>query len=235
MDSIFKNIYIKILLIIVTLYSLVGFVVLPYLMQSNFSTLVKKELNTNAYLNRVYINPFTFSIELHNLLIQDKKNDLLLYVESIKTDVEPLELLFGEITLDYIYIDSLNTSISLYKENEFNFSHILNQLKQEKTNTIPQTDEIKKEPLPFSIHTFKLENTILEFTDFTKSNKFNIKTKPFDLKIDNFSTKKNIKAIVRTDIEIIDTLKLKLDSRLIMNPMKTEGDISFTKFHLSKI
>ena len=152
MPTIFKKFYVKILFIIVGIYSLIGFIIVPYLIQSNFSNLSHEKFNVNAYLSRVYINPYTFEVGLHDLLIKDDKQETLLYFKSFKTNLELYKLLFGEIELDYIHIDSLKTVISLYKDNNFNFSHILEQLSQKEQEQTIQNKETNSSPLLFSFH-----------------------------------------------------------------------------------
>ena len=193
MKSIFKSIYVKVLLVILAIYSLMGFVLLPYLIQSNFSKIIKDKLNSNASLARVYINPFTLEIGLHNLLIQDDKNKILLYFKSFETNIEFTKLILGEIEISYIHINSLKTAISLYKNNEFNFSHML---KQRAVNAKEDKVIIKdKESLSFlfTLNQLLLQDTRLVFNDFTKSKNFEINTKPFNFEMQNFSTKKAYK------------------------------------------
>ena len=207
------------------------------MIQSNFSQIIREQLNTNASISRVYINPFTFEVGLHKLLIQDDKNKTLLYVNSFETDLEISNLLFGEIKLDYIHINSLKVAVSLYKNNEFNFSHILKQLNQNlKAKTTSAQDKAKvSSPLIFGVNNLLLQDTRLLFNDQTKSKNFEIVTKPFNFEIKNFSTKKDSVAKINTNIQIIDTLNLNLQSNLALFPTNIDGDISIKEMQLKKI
>lgn len=217
------------------LYSLLGFVLLPYLIQSNFSKIIKEKLDSNASLAKVYINPYTFEIGLHNLLIQDDKNKTLLYFKYFETNIKFTKLLFGEIEIDYIHIDSLKTAISLYKNNEFNFSYMLKQLEKNTESEKKPTQSKDKSPIIFTLSELLLQDTRLVFNDQTKSKDFEIRTKPFNLKIQNFSTKKESIAKINTKIEIIDTVNFKLDSNLLLSPTKIDGNFSLKEIQLQKI
>ncbi len=232
MRTIFKYTWLKILLIILFFYSFFGFVILPYLIQSNFTNLVKKHLNTNGYLSRVYINPFSFKIGFYNLIIQDDKNKTLLYFKSFETNFELTELFLKKITLDYITIDSLKTSLSLYKNGEFNFKHIKKHLSQNKAKESTKKEESS---FIFTINQFLLTNTRLDFSDYTKSKLFTIKTKPFDFEIENFSTQLHNQAKMKTNIKILDTAYVDLNARLVLSPLKIGGDISLQNIQLKKI
>ena len=210
---------------------------MPYLIQSNFSKIIKEQINTTAILSRVYINPYTFEIGLYNLLIQDDKNKTLLYFKSLQTNVEFTKLLFSQIELSYIHINSLKTAITLYKNNEFNFSHILKQLEQNKKIKEEPKEIQKKEnnPLLFTLNELLLKDARLIFNDQTKSKNFEITTKPFNFEIKNFSTKENSVAKINTNIEIVDTLNLNLQSNVLLSPTKIDGKISFQDIQLQKI
>jgi len=233
--TIFKFRISKILLILLFLYSLFGFIVLPYLIQSNFTKVMKDTLNTTAYLNRVYINPFTFEVALHKLIIQDDKHKTLLYIKSFETDFELLELLKKEIQLDYIYLDSLKTSLTLYNNKSLNFAHILNHLDQTKEDDITQETTKKDSAFIFTINELLLTDTQIEFIDETKSQVFHVKTKPFNFKMENFSTKENAVANLNTNIDIINTANLNIKTNLSMIPMHLNGDIALTKVQLPNI
>jgi len=233
--TIFKFTISKILLIVLFLYSLFGFIVLPYLIQSNFTKVIKENLDTNGYLSRVYINPFTFKLELHNLLIQDDKHKTLLYFKSLETDFELLELMLKEIELDYLEIDSLKTSVTLYENETFNFKHILNHLNQAKDEKHTKETKTNDSELIFTINELLLKNTRIRFTDKTKSKTFQIKTKPFDFTMEDFSTKHNTTATIISDIDIVDTARLHLSSNFILAPLQVKGDISLQQLQLEKI
>jgi hypothetical protein len=235
MKTIFRSIYIKILSIVLVIYSVIGFIILPYLIQSNFSSLIKQELNANAYISRVYINPFTFEVGLHNLLIQDEKNTLLLYFKSFRTNINLTSLLFAEIRLNYILIESLKTSVTLSKNKALNFSHILKQLSQKTKTSVNKTKVTNTSPLLFSVNNIQLMDTRLKYIDKTKSENFEVETKPFILEIKNFSTKENNIAKISTNIEVIDTLNIELNSDLILSPTKINGNIAIRDLKLVKI
>ncbi|MDC0933396.1 DUF748 domain-containing protein [Arcobacteraceae bacterium] len=235
MKTIWKNTWSRILFIIFMVYSLLGFIILPYLIQSNFTEIIRNTLNTNAYLNRVYINPFTFEVRLHKLLIQDNKNKTLLYFKSLKTDLNLFSLINNEIELDYIYLDSLKTSITLYKDKKLNFSHILTKLNEKTKKQDVKNKEVKESELLFTLNTLHLKNTQFDFFDQTKTKDFEIKTKPFDFKVDNFSTKRNSSAKIATNIEIIDTANFNFSSNLMLSPIRIDGDMSLQDIQLQKI
>jgi len=128
----------------------------------------------------VYINPFTFEVDLKNLMIKDNKEETLLYFQNLNLDFELLDLFMGEIRLQHLFINNFKSSITLYENNKFNFTHILEYLDQSKKNdkvdeTDNTTENVKeKQPLYFIIERFSLSNTNLIYTDRLNKTKTNL-------------------------------------------------------------
>jgi len=164
MKTILKPLYVKVLLFLLFLYTLSGFLIIPYLIQSNFSKTVQEKLNTYGSLGRVYINPFSFEIELDNLLIKDDTNNTLLYFKKLDLNYELTQLFQKEITLNHLIIEDLKTSIIIYKNNRFNFTHILDQLAQQSKPEVTEK-KVKKEQsnLYFTLDSFILQNARIVF------------------------------------------------------------------------
>jgi len=232
MKQLINSLYFKIIVSLVAIYTLFGFILVPFLIQTNFTKLVKKHLNTYGYVQKIYINPYSFEITVKNLLINDDKNEALLYFKNLNLKLEPTALFNNKIQLKYLHMDSLKSSISIYKNNQFNFSHILKKLSKDSI----KNKESKNNNLIFNIKDLHLKNTKLYFKDYTKNEPFKIDTKPFDLNLKNFSTKANKKAILKTNIDIPNTLKLTLNSNIFINPtLNINGDIKLEELNLSKI
>ena len=189
----------------------------------------------------MYINPFTFEVDLKNLMIKDNKEETLLYFQNLNLDFELLDLFMGEIRLQHLFINNFKSSITLYENNKFNFTHILEYLDQSKKNdkvdeTDNTTENVKeKQPVYFIIERFSLSNTNLIYTDRlnkTKTNlminklafKFNVtqeqeelnlKVVNFDLQIPSFSyVDKRFDIKTDTFINTIAEIQLNINENL---------------------
>lgn len=237
MEKIYKSKIAIVLSSLIFLYTILGFVFLPYLIQKNFSKTLSETINTNGYLEKVYINPYTFEVELTNLLIQDKKNINLLYFNKFSFDFEFTSLFSDTLLIKYIYLNNLKTNIILDKNKITNFQYILDVLNKNKSENI-STNEVKisKTQLPvIKINNINLRNNRIVIVDNSKSTPFKIETKMFDIDIQNLSTLKNSDASIKTKIDITDTLLLTLNSKLSLNPISTNGDLRLDNISINKI
>ena len=102
-----KKLLLKIVLGLVTVYAVVGFFVLPGVVktqiQENASTVLKRKVTVDD----IYINPFTFRVEVEKFHIAGLNNeDALVKIRKIFLDLDPLYLLKGEINVALIQINS---------------------------------------------------------------------------------------------------------------------------------
>lgn len=223
-------------------YTLLGFVLVPYFIQSNFTKIISEQLNTQGYLKRIYFNPYTFELKLENLLILDDSDQSLLYFRSLYLNINWSNITSKEIIIDQFLIDGLKTSVDLYKEKKFNFSHILTHLeqsahkkekeKEKETDTVKANTDI---PLTITLQQLLLSNTQLIVTDHTKTKPFELKTKPFNFEVRDFSTQKNKAATIRTNIEIENTLLIGLNAFLELSPLKLQGNLTVQDIQLNRI
>ena len=237
MKNIYKSIVFKVLVSIVALYTLLGFVILPYLIQSNFTKLLNKTTSSWGYLEKVYINPYTFEVELKNLLIQDNKNKTLLYFNTLNIDLEISSLFNNTIQFTNIYLYDLKTNIILDKNNQTNFQYILDFLEK---NSTPEKSKTKDETknnrsIYLKIDNLNLVDNRIIFQDFTKSTPFKINTKKFNIHLSNISMIPDEKGKLSLDVDVVDTFRLKIKSNIVLNPIKIDGDLILDNLRVNKI
>ena len=61
-------------LIILTIYSLIGFFAIPYVIKSQITTLTPELTGREISISEVKLNPFTLSLTIHGLSLADKDN-----------------------------------------------------------------------------------------------------------------------------------------------------------------
>jgi|GEM_PF-2505948 len=232
------SIVLKVLVSIVALYTILGFVLLPYLIQTNFTKILKQTTSSSGYLEKVYINPYTFEVELRNLLIQDDKNKTLVYFNTLQVDLELSSLLNNIVHFKQIYLYDLKTNIVLDKNNQTNFQYILDFLEKNSTNSEsiskPQANN-KTTPIYFKIDKIDLIDNRINFEDFTKTEPFKIDTKKFNINLHDISLLPDEKGKLFLDIDIADSFRLKMNSSLSLNPIRVEGDLSLDNLRVDKI
>ncbi len=234
MKKLYKSIVLKIIVALVVIYTLLGFVILPYFIQANFSKTLKTFTSANGYLERVYINPYTFEVELTNLLIQDDKNKTLLFFNKFGLDFEFKSIFTDVFVIQSIYMKDLKTNTILDRQKVTNFQYILDFLNKDKTAKAEETEKIST-PVIVKIKDIKLIDSRIVFIDNSKSSPFEIKTKKFDINVQNLSLVPNSKGKLIVITDITNTAVVKINSSLSLNPVKLEGSFSLDNLRVDKI
>ena len=234
----YSAIVLKVLVSIVAFYTVLGFILLPYLIQTNFSKVLKQTTNASGYLEKIYINPYTFEVELKNLLIQDDKNKTLVYFNTLQVDLELSSLLDNIVHIKQIYLYDLKTNIVLDKNNQTNFQYIIDFLENNSKNS-ESTSETQANnetsPIYFKIDNINLKNNRITFEDFTKTEPFKVDTKKFNVKLHDISLLPDEKGKLFLDVDIEDSFRLKMNSNLSLNPIRVDGDLILDNLRIDKI
>ena len=224
----------KIIIAIVTLYSLLGFILLPYLIQSNFTKILKQTTSATGYVEKVYINPYTFEFNIKNLLILDDKNKTLLHLGKFSFDFEFTNLFKSIFIIKNISTENLKLNLSLNKQKNSNFQYILDFISKNKT--VDKQPKSKDSKIPnIKIETINFINNKISFVDNSKTIVYKLVTKEFNINIKNISTQKDSVGDIKTKIIVEDTLNLELDSKISINPLDIDGSISIKKLRIDRI
>jgi outer membrane protein OmpA-like peptidoglycan-associated protein len=225
----------KLLLIFLVIYAFVGFVILPYLVQSNFSKIIRQQTSANATLGKVYLNPFTFELIIKDLLLHDNENKTLVYFKKFYINVDITTLLKDTIIVQDIYLENFKSNIVIKDDKKTNFQYILSYLKKYHTSINIKQDDKKIHFPAIKFNNIRFKSNRISFMDNSKNTPFKVTTKKFNINLHNISTKLNSKGIFYTNIDIKNTLKLAVKSTVTLNPFKIIGILKIKNFKINKI
>ena len=181
----FKKVFIS----LITIYAILGFILIPYFAKPKIVAIVNQELNAKFELDSIYLNPFVFKLELSGVKLSSVDDKELLYFKSLMVNLNPSSLIYSALHIKSFLIDEPRISLVLDKNKQINLTSILktSQEKKEKTNsktTIPRIivdsiavndgslnfeDYSKKSPFQFSLDTIGFELKNIDTKDLTTS------------------------------------------------------------------
>jgi hypothetical protein len=115
----------------VLLYTLVGFVIVPFVVKIKISDIVKERFSREASVESVSFNPFTFELSIEELSLLDKDNSAFISLKELYADINVLPIINGRFELENITVTNPVITIKKLNESEFNFSDLF------KTQEIP--------------------------------------------------------------------------------------------------
>jgi hypothetical protein len=231
----FTRLFSKLVIGVIVVYSIIGFFILPYFIQFYIPTIIKKTIQTHSYVDSVHFNPYTFKIQISNLIIQDQNKKNLLFFETLKININPLKLLNQEITLSELTIDNLKLAIDIDKNNITNFQYILDALDSKNNDTTNTETNKTDEGILIKVDNLNLSNIRFVFEDYSKTTPFIVETKPISLFSNNIQLKPNHTNKFDLNVDTKDVGKVSFQSNIIVAPLSIDGKIALTNIAVNKI
>ena len=149
----------RMVVILIAVYAVTGLLILPWIVKSLFASKLSASLKREASVEEVHINPFTFSVVLRDITIQERNSYLpFLAIREVSLNFELLPLFKGMILLDEVRLlrPYLNLTRNKGGGDDYNFSDLLSSKKE------------KGEGVKFQIRNLSLSDGSLGFMDLPR-------------------------------------------------------------------
>lgn len=133
-----KNIYI--IGTIVMLYTLIGFFLLPVIGKNILTDKLSQSLNRDVFIDKIAVNPFTFTAAIHTLVVKDKNKDVFFSAQKIFGNLSLSSLFTLTPVVSEISLENPFVHIIRNKDTTYNFSDLLKTEKSDEL-TLEKTDK----------------------------------------------------------------------------------------------
>lgn len=175
----------KILLSIIAFYTVVGFLVLPLVLESQIPKSVAKSTNSKVTIKDISFNPYLFKLELSGVELRDIDDKHLASFGSLFIDLKFLSLLNGAIHIKEIALRNPKISLTYDKDKVFNFASLAKDTKDDEPITTEQSADIPR----IIVDNFTLSSGSIAYDDFSKSKKFEFIIDEINFKLADIDTK----------------------------------------------
>ena len=210
------------------LYTMVGFIIIPWLVRTQAPTLLKEKFNLNIMVQSLTFNPFTFEVTLNNLSLSDAHAKKLLDIKSFYLNYEPSYLFQKEIFVKSIRIDEPNAMLQISPEGKLNLAELLPPSSPSENQTPTNTSL----PVSFLVEQINIQKGHLLFEDLSAQKPFSLPIGPINYTINNFSLDKDDLSIHALKMALKNEEKITLASSLSINPLKLHGELTLTAIEL---
>ncbi len=221
-----KNIFIGLLL----LYSILGFIFIPYFFKLQLVNLVEKNTTATVTIENVSFNPFVFSLKLNQVTFRDAQNNKLLSFELFNINIEPSSLFYGAVHIKTIKLSQPKIFLKYNKDKTINLLNSLSLPKSKDKESQTSTT------LPrIIVDKIKIEEGSLEYLDYTRKELFKFSFEDIGFSLKNIdTTDMNVSdAQVRLYTTLSDGGFLDFNANVhSLKPFRVDGSI---KFEASKL
>src|SRR4030095_40868 len=144
---------------LVVAYTVIGFLLLPplvkYIATRNLSTLLERPVT----IQKLRLNPYTFSITIRGFLIRDKDSEPFVSWDEVYVNFQPTSVFTRAWRLKEVRTSRPYVRVQVNKDSSLNFSDLLKKFGKEKSGP--------SKPPPLRIDLLQIEGARASFLDLT--------------------------------------------------------------------
>lgn len=212
------------------LYLLCGFLLLPWLVQSQLPPLLKEKYNLNLSIEKIAFNPLSYEVHIENIALKNNAQENVIALKHLYVDYAPSALFKKEIIINTFLLEEPSILLSLDVNGTLNLLTLFSAfMEPSKDAPTPNSNE----NLPFSVKHFEIKSAKGKFTDFRPSTPFVFEFGPMHYAINNLSFDKDDLSIHALKLALQNQDRITLASSVTFDPLKVHGQLNIEHLPLS--
>jgi len=172
--------------ILLALYTVVGFFVLPPIVRTQLVKRISAELGRPVTLGKVRLNPYALSVTLENLDVREKGGGgSFVGWQRLYVNFDALDSLFGDWVLSEIALDGFHAQVTVNAESTLNCSDLLAKFGGPPP---PSAAKPAAPPRPVRIGRLAVSRARVDFADHSRGQPFQTTIGPLDFALSQFRT-----------------------------------------------
>jgi hypothetical protein len=215
---------------LVALYTVVGFFVLPPIVRSQLEKRAPAELGRRVTVEKVRLNPFTLSVTLDGLTVFEADgNTPFLGWRRLYVNVGALASIRGEWVLTEIALDGFAGHVAIDQHGAFNFADLVAKLQSR-----PQDASAGRPGRPIRIAQLRVTEARLQFNDASRPQPFATTFGPVTFALSGFRTVSRQGAPYAFEAISESGERFAWSGALQAEPLRSTGDFSLQEIQLPK-
>ena len=214
-------------------YTLIGFFILPLIVRRVAIKQIHTQLDREASIRAVKINPFALSVSVQGLLIKDHDGEPLVSWDEVYVNFQ-LSSFFGKAWV-FKEISTLKpyARAQLNKDGTFNFSDLITKFS---TNSAPRSEAAAApaKPIFLNIGRLHIGGAVAAMADFTPREPFKRTVGPIDITLENFRTDPENKNPYSFTGTTDAGEQISWSGYFYLDPLRSAGELKLYNFALNK-
>lgn len=221
---------------LIAFYSLVGFVLVPYLITSYVVPTASEQIKHPILLRDAAFNPFALSLRLNGLEVRAQDQTAMLGFEELFVNLRATTLFLQKISFDEIRLVMPFVVAKVNREAKLNLMSLVPPSDEAPQPPAQPTGEPKK-MMPVQIDLLEIGQGIIEYRDDSKVRPVVIDVVPIEIVLRNFST-------VQTEggesahaftAEIGKGEKISWEGTIFLEPVESDGRVNLSGIKLQTL
>ena len=217
--------------VVIFLYTILGFFVLPMIVQSILPDKLASAINRQVSLEKVEINPYSLTLTLKGLAVTDPDNQTFLSLDEFFVNLQMVSLLKKALILKNVRIAKPFLRIAHHADGSFNFSDLL----AAQTPETPPETEAKDPPIPnFAIQNLQVKAGRIAYVDRYTAVPFETALESLDITLRSVSSQPDSKAVYTFATSTPAKEILNGQGSFSLFPLASEGTLALKNILLKK-
>ncbi|HET8808543.1 MAG TPA: DUF748 domain-containing protein, partial [Methylophaga sp.] len=224
---------------IVLLYTLLGFLLVPWLAERQMLQTLQQRLGVAASVESVQFNPYTFEVSVENLQLANKQYDPLASWDRLYFNLQPLQLFLLNLRIEEITIDAQKLHFRRYAVGDNTLTRLVENwnasTKEAVADDNPDEGKVSEQDgslFTLQIGEFNYNDGQLIYRDDVPATTFKTVLSPINIHLDNFSTAAGQTAATDLVIALENDAKLTLNGTMIFPALQFTGMVNLQHFSL---
>ncbi|MDH5348562.1 MAG: DUF748 domain-containing protein, partial [Nitrospira sp.] len=173
---------------LIALYTLVGFVLVPYLIKGYGIPAVAEQIKHPVVLREAAFNPFSLVLRLNGFEVRDHDQAAMFGFEELLVNLQAITLFAQKVAFDEIRLVMPFVAARVNPEGKLNLKALAPPADETTPKSPQPPSEPKKKMMPVEIELLQIERGILEYRDDSKLRPVLIDVVPIRIVLRDFST-----------------------------------------------
>jgi len=215
---------------VVLLYALFGFLIAPLILKSVLISSIKENLNRDADLDQLRMNPFALSLTASGFRMYNLDGDPFVGFDEFYANFQLSSFFRRTYTFDEIRLVSPDANVKVQPDGNLDFADLLSAPGQ--PEPAPEEEGALPQVLIFKL---SIEKGRVAFQDLSRPVPFERTFFPIRIALENFNTRRDGESLYAFTAFIRKDEILEWEGSLSVNPLRSEGHFSLSNIKATNL
>ena len=215
-------------LLLIAIYTLGGFIVLPKYINNTIVAQVEQQLGWQAKIEKVKFNPYNFTFSIDNLKITDQKAQEQIAFKRFYINFELRSIVEGAFTFADIDLIEPDINVELDKNGVSNFQHAIQQQQEKNPPEVVAEETTESELVKLLFDSINLVDGNINIVDNSPAKPVTYQLHPISFNLKNFFTFGEKEGTYHLDISLGKAQEITWDGTLGITPIQSKGSLKIS-------
>ena len=212
---------------LILLYSLLGFVATPMILQDQIPKLSQQLLKHDAVVKEVSFNPWSLRLQLDELSVLDEQGAPLLVLKQFVANLDVTSIWYFALDFHEIAVVAPHVYLVRYSVDDSNIGRLLDDISAGNVQTEPPSNDSDTAPLRLLIGNFSISDGVIDIRDEVPNADFSAQIFPINISMNDFNTLPDLEGEQQVSLKTENGVELTWAGSIDIAPLKSNGRLEF--------